>query len=55
MSRAIGQTLQRVLVHDGAVLALPALLADARAVRTEAVTRAGRMRTIDWTLKCISD
>lgn len=47
MAGAIGQTLQRVLVHDAAVLTLPALLAQARAVRAEPVAGARRMRTVN--------
>jgi len=45
---AVGQALQRVLIHGGAVRSLPALLADAGAVGAESVARAVRMRTVHW-------
>lgn len=45
---AVGEAWDGGLVLDGAVLAGPALLADARALGTEAVVRAGRMRAIGF-------
>lgn len=48
MAGTVRQALQCVLVHRGTVGSLPALLADACALGTESVARAGRMRTIHW-------
>lgn len=45
---AVGKAWDGGLVLDGAVLASPALLADARALGTEAVIGAGRMGTIGF-------
>lgn len=45
---AVGQALERVLVHGGTVRALPALFADAGAVGAEAVAGAGRVGTVHW-------
>lgn len=47
MSAAVRQALQRLLVHLATVGALPALFADARALRAETVAGAGWMRTVD--------
>lgn len=47
VSRAVGQALQGILIHGGAVCSLPALLADTGAVGTEAMTRAIGMGTVN--------
>lgn len=48
MVGAVGKAWNGGFVLDGAVLASPAFLADARAFGTEAVIRAGRMWTIGF-------
>lgn len=47
VAAAIGQTLQCILIHYGTVQPFPSLFANARSFGAVAVSRAGRMRTID--------
>lgn len=47
VSRAVGQALQRLLVHGGTVRSLPALLADARSIGTVPMARACGMWAVD--------
>lgn len=46
VSAATRQALERLLIHLTAVSALPALLADAGALGTETMPRAGRVRAV---------
>lgn len=46
VARAVGQTLLGRLIHGAAVQPLPALLAQALALRTKAMTGARGMRTV---------